>query len=80
MPDVVRRFRQARPAVEIREGWQSEVIDDVRSGLADAGVSYVDALFHNLAAEALVREPYLRDDPERASPGPPQTAAPRGPA
>src|SRR5262245_26773914 len=36
MPDVVCRFRQARPAVEIRvrEGRQSEVIEDVRSGLA----------------------------------------------
>jgi DNA-binding transcriptional LysR family regulator len=59
MPDVVCRYRQTRPAVEIRvrEGSQTEVIEDVRNGVADVGVSYVDALPDNLSAEALVREP-----------------------
>jgi DNA-binding transcriptional LysR family regulator len=59
MPDVVSRYRQARPAVEIRvrEGGQADVIDDVRNGVADVGVSYVDALPDNLSAEALLREP-----------------------
>lgn len=59
MPDVVHRFRQARPSVEIRirEGRQSDVVEDVRNGVADIGVTYVDALPDNLSAEALVREP-----------------------
>ncbi len=59
MPEVVCRYHQARPSVEIRirEGRQTDVVEDVRSGVADVAVSYVDALPDNLSAEALVREP-----------------------
>jgi DNA-binding transcriptional LysR family regulator len=59
LPDLVHRYRHARPGVvvRVREGRQTDVIDDVRSGVADFGVSYVDALPDNLSAEALTREP-----------------------
>jgi DNA-binding transcriptional LysR family regulator len=46
MPHLVRRFRETRPliAVKIREGRQSDIVEDVRSGIADFGVGYVDTL------------------------------------
>lgn len=59
MPEVVQRYRQTRPSVDIRirEGRQSDVVEDIRSGAADLGVTYIDALPENITAEALAREP-----------------------
>lgn len=59
LPDLVRRFREALPAMElrIREGRQSEIIEDVRSGAADFGIGYVDSVPDTLGSELLRREP-----------------------
>ncbi len=58
-PHVVRRYRATRPFVEvkIREGRQSDIVDDVRSGVADFGVGYVNALPDSLEGVLLRTEP-----------------------
>jgi DNA-binding transcriptional LysR family regulator len=43
--------------VRIREGRQSEIVEDVRSGVADFGIGYVNALPDILQATLLRREP-----------------------
>jgi DNA-binding transcriptional LysR family regulator len=59
LPEVVRRYRETRPSIEvrIREGRQSEIVEDVRSGVADFGVGYVNALPDMLQSTPLRREP-----------------------
>jgi DNA-binding transcriptional LysR family regulator len=59
LPDLVRRYRETRPSIEvrIREGRQSEIIEDVRSGVADFGIGYVNALPDMLQSTMLRREP-----------------------
>ncbi|MGE3922960.1 MAG: LysR family transcriptional regulator [Lautropia sp.] len=44
MPRLVASYRESRPNIEIqlREGIQGAVLDDVRSGVADLGVTYLD--------------------------------------
>jgi len=44
MPRIVSSYRQSRPSIEIqlREGIQGAVLDDVRSGVADLGITYMD--------------------------------------
>lgn len=44
LPSIVARYRASRPRVEIqlREGVHGTVLDDVRSGVSDLGVTYVD--------------------------------------
>ena len=46
LPRLVRRYRETRPLIEvrIREGRQSEIVEDVRNGAADFGIGYVNAL------------------------------------
>ena len=58
LPDYIRRYRETRPSIElrIREGRQSEIIEDVRSGVADFGVGYVNSLPDTLQSAPLRRE------------------------
>jgi len=46
MPYMVRDYRETRPLVEvrIREGRQFDILEDVRSGVADFGIGYVNSL------------------------------------
>jgi DNA-binding transcriptional LysR family regulator len=59
LPEIVRRYRESRPSIEIRirEGRQSEIVEDVRSGVADFGVGYVNTLPEMLQSTMLRREP-----------------------
>ena len=59
LPDLVCRFRETRPSIElrIREGRQSEIVEDVRSGVADFGIGYVNTLPDMLQATMLRKEP-----------------------
>lgn len=58
LPDLVRRYRETRPSIEvrIREGRQSEIVEDVRSGVADFGIGYVNTLPDMLQAALLRKE------------------------
>jgi DNA-binding transcriptional LysR family regulator len=46
LPRMIAAYRSDRPGVEIhvREGVYASILDDVRSGVADFGISYVDEL------------------------------------
>jgi DNA-binding transcriptional LysR family regulator len=59
LPFLVRRYRETRPMIEvrIREGRQSEIVEDVRNGAADFGIGYVNALPDMLQATTLRKEP-----------------------
>jgi DNA-binding transcriptional LysR family regulator len=59
LPEIVRRYRESRPSIEIRirEGRQSEIVEDVRSGVADFGIGYVNTLPEMLQSTMLRREP-----------------------
>lgn len=59
LPELVRRYRETRPSIEvrIREGRQSEIVEDVRSGVADFGIGYVNTLPDMLQATMLRKEP-----------------------
>ena len=59
MPDLVRQYRETRPSMEvrIREGRQSEIVEDVRTGVADFGIGYVNTLPDILQSDMLRREP-----------------------
>ena len=59
MPDLVRQYRETRPSMEvrIREGRQSEIVEDVRTGVADFGIGYVNTLPDILQSDLLRREP-----------------------
>ena len=59
LPELVRRYRETRPSIEvrIREGRQSEIVEDVRSGVADFGIGYVNTLPDMLQATLLRKEP-----------------------
>lgn len=59
LPEIVRRYRDTRPSIEvrIREGRQSEIVEDVRSGVADFGIGYVNSLPDMLQAALLRKEP-----------------------
>jgi len=59
LPKLVRRYRETRPLIEvrIREGRQSEIVEDVRNGAADFGIGYVNALPDLLEATVLKKEP-----------------------
>jgi DNA-binding transcriptional LysR family regulator len=58
LPKLVRRYRETRPLIEvrIREGRQSEIVEDVRNGAADFGIGYVNALPDLLEATTLKKE------------------------
>ncbi len=59
LPELVRRYRDMLPAMEvrIREGRQSDIVEDVRSGGADFGIGYVDSVPDTLGSELLRKEP-----------------------
>ena len=59
MPELVRQYRETRPSMEvrIREGRQSEIVEDVRTGVADFGIGYVNTLPDILQSDMLRREP-----------------------
>jgi DNA-binding transcriptional LysR family regulator len=59
VPHVVRRFRGTRPLVEvkIREGRMPDIVADLRSGVADFGVGYMNALPDGLDGVHLRNEP-----------------------
>ncbi len=59
LPELVREYRETRPLIEvrIREGRQSEIVEDVRSGVADFGIGYVNTLPDMLQSTMLRREP-----------------------
>lgn len=58
-PQIVAAYRETRPQIElrIREGRQPDILEDVRSGVADFGIGYVDALPDTLQSVTLRREP-----------------------
>lgn len=58
MPRIVADYRTRRPAVEVhvREGIHGTVVEDVRSGAADFGVTYLDDLPDTFTASPLGRE------------------------
>jgi DNA-binding transcriptional LysR family regulator len=59
LPDVIRQYREALPTTEIsiREGRQGEIMEDVRRGVADFGIGFVDSVPDAFASELLRREP-----------------------
>lgn len=59
LPKLIRQFRSARPCVEvcIREGRQTEIIEQVRTGVADFGVGFIESLPDTLKARLLRHEP-----------------------
>ena len=58
LPPIVAEFRRERPDVEvrIREAYQSEIVEDVRSGSADFGVGYLDDLPPMVKGQLLASE------------------------
>jgi DNA-binding transcriptional LysR family regulator len=57
-PAIVAKYRAARPGVEIvlREGVHGTVLEDIRSGAADLGATYVDDVPDFVAAKRMSRE------------------------
>ncbi len=60
LPGLLAAYNRRFPGVEIqlREGVQGQVQEDVRSGLADFGLGYVDDLPSGFLAESLAREEF----------------------
>lgn len=58
MPTLVASYRRERPHVEIqlREGIHGTVLDDVRSGVADMGITYLDEIPAEFSAFELGHE------------------------
>ena len=67
LPGIVASYRAERPGVEIhiREGVHAAVLEDVRSGVADFGIGYVDELPDFAAGTALSRETFCVVMPAR---------------
>ena len=59
LPEIVRRYRETRQHVEVhlREGRYPEVLEDVVSGVADFGITYVDTLPDEVQSVHLRSEP-----------------------
>lgn len=58
LPRVIIEYHTARPAIElhIREGVHGAVLEDIRSGVADLGITFVDELPDTIAVVPLGRE------------------------
>src|ERR1700728_4761773 len=58
LPRIVAEYHVARPSIElhVREGVHGAVLEDIRSGVADLGVTYVDELPDTIAMVPLGRE------------------------
>jgi DNA-binding transcriptional LysR family regulator len=67
LPSVIAAYRADRPGVEIhvREGVHAGVLEDVRSGVADFGIGYVDELPDPVVGSALGRETFCAVVPAR---------------
>ena len=67
LPGIVAAYRADRPGVEIhvREGVHATVIEDVRSGVSDFGIGYVDELPEFAVGTALGRETFCAVVPAR---------------
>ncbi len=67
LPGIIAAYRADRPGVEIhvREGVQAMVLEDVRSGVADFGIGYVDELPEFVVGTALSRETFCVVMPAR---------------
>ncbi|HSS83065.1 MAG TPA: LysR family transcriptional regulator [Reyranella sp.] len=67
LPPIIAAYRADRPGVEIhiREGVQATVLEDVRSGVADFGIGYVDELPDFITGTALGRETFCAVVPAR---------------
>jgi DNA-binding transcriptional LysR family regulator len=61
LPAIVAGYRKSRPAVEIhvREGVHGAVIEDIRGGIADLGVTYMGDLPEGFVAEAIGTEAFF---------------------
>jgi DNA-binding transcriptional LysR family regulator len=60
LPSIVARYRESRARIEIqlREGVHGTVLEDVRSGVADLGVTYVDEVPGEFSCIPLGREAF----------------------
>ena len=60
LPRIVARYRESRTRIEIqiREGVHGTVLDDVRSGVADLGVTYIDEVPVEFSAITLATEAF----------------------
>ncbi len=58
LPRIVAGYRAMRPGVElsVREGVHGSVLEDVRSGFADLGITYIDAVPDFVTATRIRRE------------------------
>jgi DNA-binding transcriptional LysR family regulator len=58
LPAIVARYRTSRPGIEIilREGVHGTVFEDIRSGTADLGITYLDDLPDFIEARRMGRE------------------------
>jgi DNA-binding transcriptional LysR family regulator len=58
LPELLARFSRRYPGIQVhlREGIQPDVIDEVRGGIADFGIGYLEGLPDNLTATALGTE------------------------
>jgi DNA-binding transcriptional LysR family regulator len=66
LPDILAAYRKSRTAVEIhlREGVHGAVVEEVRSGAADFGLTYIEDLPDGLHAEQLGQEAFCVALPE----------------
>ncbi|MGT2460125.1 LysR substrate-binding domain-containing protein (plasmid) [Cupriavidus basilensis] len=60
LPTIVASYRESKPRIEIqvREGVHGTVLDDIRSGVADLGLTYVDDVPAEFARIPLGREAF----------------------
>jgi DNA-binding transcriptional LysR family regulator len=60
LPRIVARYRKSRPGIElqVREGVHGTVMDDVRSGVADMGITYIDDVPNEFSVVSLGREAF----------------------
>lgn len=60
LPRIVARYRQAKARIEIqlREGVHGAVLEDVRSGVADFGITYIDDVPAEFSAITLATEAF----------------------
>jgi DNA-binding transcriptional LysR family regulator len=59
LPHIIRKYRETRPLIEVRvrEGRQTDIVEDVRGGGADFGIGYVNNLPDLLESVQLGKEP-----------------------
>src|SRR5262245_30526184 len=67
LPPILQAYREARPQIDVRlrEGRQPDILEDVRSGVADFGVGFVDGLTSTVTSTTLRREALYVIVPDR---------------